>query len=1347
MRPFQTFLFYTLFLISVFGQNDDIIFDHLSIEQGLSHSAVSTIFQDSKGFLWIGTGGGLNKYDGYTFERYHSYAKDTNSPINNSSNLIYEDNKGLFWLGSDFGYTIYNPNTSKFKKNMTYAIENKTYSFSHVSNILQDIDGNMWFSQDSALIKLNLSTQKYSKYHFKKGRILNVLNSKEGAFYVGTPVGLFTFYPGKNESEFECINSNINIKSMSTIPNGEGILIASKQGIYKYFFANKQFEYLHFGLSQNRLNEAQCITNTDEIIYIGTQNGLIICQNGTYNQYTHNISNDGSLSANSVNSILIDKSGLIWIGTSNGGINIIDKQRHRFKTLKNTPYGYKTLKNIYGVLQDSKGRIWVSTHEYGITIIDSNSYVALRNNSNENNLTKNLNGTILEIKPGTYWVATWNMGITEITEPLPFKFKYKWIRNYANDTNSLMGWSVRHMIKSKFTGDIWICSYDFGLEKYDVQSHRFIHYSFEPKSPFYIPFKKIWCLMEDHKGNIWVGTQEGGVYMIDIKNKKTIHYAFDLKNSNSLASVSIRSLFESTDGNIWIGHSGAGLDVLNVETGKITHYSENEGLCNEVIWSITQDQIGMIWLSTDNGISRYNPQKQSFTNFNTADGLQGVQFNHASFNKSSKGELMYGGINGLSIVDPMKFRIDSFMPPVVITNMKLFNTTIKPGMLWEKRLILKKPIYNSNEVHLKYNDKIFSFEFAALDYANPNKIQYAYMMEGFDNEWITTNADKRYATYTNLEHGTYTFKVKATNSDGIWVLQPTEIKVIIEPPFWNTIWFRFIIICLVISLLAIFYWYRVYTINKQNILLRKLVAERTQEINKQNIELVNLNATKDKFFSIIAHDLKNPFQGILALTTLLIDKYKDYTEEQKQQFISQIKGTSEKAYNLLQNLLHWAQTQTNSIIYTPKDIELVNLVEQCISVYQVNANKKQVRILTELPESILVYADENMLNTVIRNLISNAIKFTPESGKILIKSKLEDDKVRLNIIDFGIGISEEIIGKLFKIDQHISTKGTSGETGTGLGLIICKEFIEKNKGTLYITKNEQGSTFAFTVPLFIMDSKQKNINFNEKDPIKTEIQSPNSVLNSDLKTIVIVEDESEIRIALVAYLKSDYTIIEAENGAIGYEIIQKSMPDLIISDVVMPLMDGFELCAKVKSNAQISHIPIILLTAQDADIYKFEGLDKGADDYIIKPFNPNLLEARIRNLIKSRAEIKKRFQSELKLQPKDIIISSLDGTFLKKAIEIIESNLDNSEFDVEIFTKEMGLGRTHFYEKLKHISDLSPAEFIRMIRLKRAAQLMHDKSKTISEIMYMVGFNDVKNFRKLFKEQFGVTPSEYIKNI
>ncbi|MDX2188613.1 MAG: two-component regulator propeller domain-containing protein [Bacteroidota bacterium] len=1347
MKINLTFLSTFLFLFQIFGQSDDIIFDHLSIEQGLSHSSVSTIYQDSKGFLWFGTGGGLNKYDGYTFEKYHSYAKDTNSPINNLSNLIFEDRSGVFWLGSDFGYTIYNPNTNTFKKNLTYAVENHIFNFSHIHNIIQDLEGNMWFSQDSALIKLKLSTHTYSKVDFKHGKILKIIMSKEGLFYVGTSNGLYSFNPKSSDAKFESINNILQIKAITLLADKQGILIASKQGIYKYSFAKKKFIKLEYGLKESILDEVKCISNNSENIYIGTIYGLVVCNNGTHNVYTHNISNEGSLSTNTVNCILIDKSGLVWIGTSNGGINIIDKQRHRFRTFKNTPYGYKSLKNVYGLTQDSKGRLWVGTHEYGITIIDSTKNIVLNNPSKENNISKNLNGTILEIKTGSMWVATWNMGITEIEEIRPNNFNYKWIRNYANDPLSLKGWSIRYMIKSKFTGDIWICSYDAGLEKYDVKNKRFIHYSFEPNNPFYIPFKKIWCLMEDHKGNIWVGTQEGGVFMLDIQNKKVKHFAFDMKNPNSLASVSIRSLFEANDGSIWIGHSGAGLDKLNLKTGKITHFSENEGLCNEVIWSITQDQKGMIWLSTDNGISRLNPYNNTFSNFNTSDGLQGAQFNHASFNKTLKGEIMYGGINGFSIIDPMKFSIDSFVPPVVITNFKLYNATIKPGIKWENRTILNKPIYTSEELHLKYNDKIFSFEFAALDYANPEKIKYAYMMEGFENEWIQTNSDKRYATYTNLEHGTYTFKVKATNSDGVWTNLPTEIKVIIEPPFWNTIWFRFIVICIVIILLAIFYWYRVYTINKQNVLLRKLVEERTIEINKQNIELVNLNATKDKIFSIIAHDLKNPFQGILSLTTLLIDKYKEYSDEQKHQFINQIKGTSEKAFNLLQNLLNWAQTQTDSIHYEPKSIELISLIEQSVSVYKVNAEKKQIKIEFQLPSSILIYADENMISTVLRNLIGNAIKFTPESGKIIISSKLELNKVLISIIDSGIGISEEIFNKLFKIDQHISTKGTSGESGSGLGLIICKEFVEKNGGELIISKNNLGSTFGFTVPLFTQVSEKQNIVDESIKQSNIKIVDASNNQLSQQQTVIIIEDDSDIRKILVEYLKGNYQIIEAENGAVGFDLIQKYVPDLIISDVMMPIMNGFELCSKVKSNALVSHIPIILLTAQEADNYKYEGLDKGADDYIIKPFNPNLLEARIRNLIKSRAEIKKRFQSELKLQPNDIIISSLDGEFLKKAIDIIEANIDNSEFDVELFTKEMGLGRTHFYEKLKHISDLSPAEFIRMIRLKRAAQLMNDKSKTISEIMYMVGFNDTKNFRKLFKEQFGMTPSDYFKNL
>jgi len=807
-----------------------------------------------------------------------------------------------------------------------------------------------------------------------------------------------------------------------------------------------------------------------------------------------------------------------------------------------------------------------------------------------------------------------------------------------------------------------------------------------------------------------------------------------------------------------------------------------------VVWGILEDENGYFWISTNKGLSRFQPETGEFRNYDSKDGLQSNEFNRNAYYKDKKGKMYFGGVNGLNAFFPHDM-IDNPIPPkVVISGLYIYNKAVHINEEINGDIILDKPIYTEDKIILSHRNKVITLEFAALHYSSPEKNKYQYQLEGFDPTWINTDAKNRQVTYTNLPTGTYIFKVKASNSDGIWNEKGTRLELKILPPFYQTWWFRFVIALIFISIIVAFYYYRLSRINKRNKILEALVKERTSEIERKNEalsrqadnlqeinlllsekqeeikaqagdlensnqELIKLNATKDRLFSIIGHDLKNPFQSILNSTSVLFEDKETLNEIQKVS-VEILKNSSTEAFNLLTNLLEWAKAQTGNLQFNPEVFSINKCIQHVLDLLKLTALNKGIIITYQHEGDEYIYADRNMISTVLRNLINNAIKYSHLSGKIEIVVSIYENKHHVKIKDKGIGIDKEIMGHIHSNQQTSSQPGTMGETGTGLGLKICSDFIRIHNGTIDAEENgDMGSCFTIKIPYYkekitkyLLDSKNGNHeDINEiglLQPKNADITAP--IINEG-KTILLVEDNTNIRTNLKYYLSRYFIIEEAVDGIEGIEKSKSLMPDLIISDVMMPRMDGFELCNQIKTNQETSHIPVILLTAQNSEEFQKRGLGIGADDYLNKPFNPDLLLLRIKNLIKSRDELKRRFGKEITLQPKDISITSLDETFLNKAISIIETNISDVNYSVEQFSEDIGMSHVQLYRKLKALTNESPSDFIRTIRLKRAAQLLSKSGMTVAQVNFEVGFKDPSYFSKCFKKQFGVSPSEYNK--
>ena len=684
-------------------------------------------------------------------------------------------------------------------------------------------------------------------------------------------------------------------------------------------------------------------------------------------------------------------------------------------------------------------------------------------------------------------------------------------------------------------------------------------------------------------------------------------------------------------------------------------------------------------------------------------------------------------------------------------------------------LPLTQSIGTTKEIVLRYNQSVLSFEFSMLNYYHPEKNQYAYIMEGFEKEYNYVG-NRNVANYTNLDPGEYTFRVKGANNDGVWNDTGTSIRIIILPPFWATWWFRLMLIIFIVAVIVVVFRVRMAVIRRQNEILEQQVKDRTHEIMLQNEEIAAqaeelkiLNSTKDKFFSIIGHDLKNPFYAINGLAAILKEKDQEMPQEQRLEIVTMIEDSSKNASALLENLLTWARSQSAKIAFSPVSFSVAQVVNECFSLLQVNAEKKNIRLVSEVSAGAFVFADRNMITTVIRNLVNNALKFTGEGGTITVGCSTESGNCRIVVADTGVGMDESTLNKLFRIDENVTTKGTSGEGGTGLGLIICKEFADKNNGRISVESVVgKGSGFIVSLPIgeashpkedaeifnqakMIREAAKEVVQESELDKFEEEELKKflQSVKRED-NLILIIEDNTEIRMNLKQNLNQYFTIVEAEDGTTGIARAFEHIPDLVISDVMMPGVDGFAVCSALKSDMRTSHIPVILLTARSSEKSKLTGINMGADDYINKPFNPRLLIARIRNLILQRKQLRELFSKEFIVKPTDVMISSSEGDFLKSAIGIIEKNIDNIKYSVDDFSRDLGLSYIQLYRKLEAMSGQSPVQFIRSMRLKRASQLLLTTGRNINEVALSVGFNDASYFSKSFKEMFGVLPKQYV---
>lgn len=1341
-------LFY--FNTSVFSQ-ERIEFLHLTVEDGLSQNGVRSISQDGRGFMWFGTRYGLDRYDSRKFEVYKNQEQDGGS-ISSGVDVyaLHKDRKGRLWAGTSKGLNLYLPESNSFKRYLHNDNNLFSLSSNEVKAIGDDLLGNIWVGTTKGLSRLDPKTDKFECFYKTAGLKVGIAGNQVQAIYT----------------------------------DGTGnIWLGTNEGLTEVVYKNGHYNFI------NRLLNYDITTITSDgtgKLWIGTHGGgflSLVPTTGSVSHYITTGNGQEGLVSNVVRKILYDGNRKLWIGTLKG-LSIYDLTTGKYENYIYDPDNPQSVSqnSIYDIYKDKSGSIWVATFYGGISIYHPNTtpFQIFRYNSKINSISGNVISSIKEDKEHNLWIGTEGEGLDYYD-----RAKHKFV-SYRN-SQGLQGTISSNLIKAisiDHEGTVWIASHDGGLDHFDENTATFVHYKPNANNPNDLFSRDVYSLLHDSQGRFWVGTLSNGLFLYD-KENQAFNSLSENKQKLQLKDNGITSLFEDSNGNVWVGsskglyllgknkksflqiNSSEGLDIgkdnINFvqedsqkriwigtyEKGLILYdskkrkqlaiYTEKDGLPSNNVVGLLEDDKHVFWISTTNGLSRYDGR--SFRNYTTEDGLPAGVFNTNSYLKDNRGKMYFGTYSGLVSFFPEQIKDNNYRPNIFFTALKLFGDQVSIG---DKSGLLTKSISTVEKLSLAYNQNVFTIDFALLNYIKADKNSYAYKLEGFDKNWNYVQIPS--ASYSNLPSGNYTLYVKAANNDGVWTNKPISISIVINPPFWRTWWAYalYLGLFLVTMLLIVRFFIR----------QEKLKSELYYEhINTEAIKA--LYQAKVDFFTRISHEIRTP----LTLITLPVDNIEENSNDGNlvNRNIKIIKRNTDRLLSLINELLDFRKLESGKESLEFVEIEINDFCAKIHDSFLHVTQEKKIDF-EFLPSKKLfsVQVDDNQLEKVLYNLLSNAIKNVHKGGKVILSVKEEDKNFVLQVYDNGVGIAPENLDKIFLNFFQVGN-GNKNNKGWGIGLSLVKAIVDQHGGGIDIqselqTAQKAGYTnFKLVFPKYANKPiRTQNTDYSVATIITQDFQEVTEILNDEKfasldYTILIVEDNDELRTFIKDSFKYDYKIIEGKNGLEGVEKAQSEIPDMIISDVDMPIMNGFEFAKQIKTNEITSHIPIIMLTAFTTDENRVIGLESGVEIYLTKPFKLKVLKLSISNMITAIHSIRSKYSKQILLMPKKVEIQSLDDKFLEKCMVIIEENLNDQHFNVTVLVDKIGMSRAVLYKKLIALTGLNITDFIKSIRLKRAAQLLKEKKVSIADVAYMVGFNDRKYFSKEFKKQYNVSPTAYVE--
>ncbi|SKB78483.1 Signal transduction histidine kinase [Dyadobacter psychrophilus] len=1342
------------------AQINPVRFAHLSTRQGLSNNLISSICQDREGFLWFGTADGLNKYDGYNFTAFQFDPKAGNSTLQHTIITdIHEDQKGRIWVAT-MGGGLHQVNKQTGKATAYNQLPGLSYYWNVHFNMFEDRHGLLWIGTPLGLLRFDPVTRRYSRFPIE--RVNHIIGEDAGGnllIEVKSRGQLFRF--DKQTGRFTPIH--INLPKLSHNPNVWRRAASGRQFALPYqadkpvspyaFLLDKSGElwigtegnglfrtkitgdtltpvaYNPKGLVYQTIYESGLFEDMAGSLWVSSPEGLQHINTETDELITYRSApaQIGSLSSNDVRAVFRDRTGAVWIGTDNGIDQLPANPKPFYTYPRHLPQAPFRLAehNFQAVLQDHTGTIWLGSLQKGLFrwkgATGQLEHISAQP-TDANSLSSEGVSTLFEDHAGQVWVGT-----KEALHRL----------DRAKGTFTRYPTKVPAMcIDEDRDGKLWIGG-SVGLKGaigyIDPATGQSFYYTrdvLQPKSEAAMAPARtlshflILDLLVSKTGDIWIATAQG-LNKLDPRTGKFIYYQSGRVYSPGLLTDNwVRALYEDENGILWVGTSHGGLNRFDPATGKFSYYSTKNGLPSNQVVSIAPDNLGNLWLGTGHGISQFNPASGHFRNFDMSDGLPDNECNLGSVH-SRQGRLLFGTINGAVGFEAGRINRNAIVPPVHLTSLKV----------QEKR----RPV-PAGLLELPYEENFVSFEFVALNFNSPEKNQYAYQLAGLDKDWIYTG-NQRLARYTDLRPGTYTFRVKASNNDGVWNQAGTSLLVIIHPPWWQTGWAYALYTMLILSLIWLA---RQHLINRERLhsqlKFERLTAEKLQEVD----------ALKSEFFANLSHEFRTPLSVIKGT----IDKLQFEHENKHHSDYQLIERQAGQLLDMINQLLDLSKLEVGKLMLNPQPIDLSSFLKELAGSYIGLFESRRIIYRYTVPmQAVWVSADQDKLTRIFSNLLTNAAKFTP-SGKMVQFSAFVEDLysnplyLRVIVQDAGIGIPEHqrqhVFDRFFQADSSVTRR----YEGTGIGLALAKELVALHGGVISLESElEKGTTFTVTLP-FPVASQQTN----SQTPVT--LTSPDDTAFEEIyanpaqhKTrLLIIEDNADLRHFLVDCFAQIYETLAAGNGDEGFELAVTHLPDLIISDVMMPGTDGFELCRRLKTDERTSHIPVVMLTAKTGITNKLAGLETGADDYLTKPFERAELLMRVKNLLASRQHLREHFSRQLLVQPAEITVTSTDEKFLTKVFALLDTNLSNADFDVTMFSQEIGMSQTHLHRKLKALLGQSANELIRTFRLKRAASLLSQQHGNVSEIAFMVGFTNPNYFTKCFRDQFGQTPTEYARS-
>lgn len=1306
------------------GMQGQVSFAHIGLEDGLSQSTVLSITQDVQGNMWFATFNGVNRFDGYDFTVYRHETGNAGSIGDNMVYAVKADDKGGVWVGTNNWLSYYDADRDAFRN---YRCPQKE----------EDV------------------------------RVMQIADVDDSRLLVNTSAGLYVFHVADTSFVQSGLPADLfRLKATAIYRSKDSLYIGAKDGLWMYSFASRTLEHLHAlplgrkeiltllqhgnhlwigtegdglyrmdrttrelrhytaggpdGLSSNFVRSLAL--DARNRLWVGTFTSLDIYDEATgrFQVYTSNRRQNRSLSQSSIRSIFMDSQGGMWLGTYFGGLNYYHPLRERFRHIRFSPEGNSLNDNVIGcITEDRKGNLWIGTNNGGVNYYDIRSGEYTYYTKEQGLGSNDVKAIYVDEQAGKVYIGTHTGGLNILDR------RTGRIESLMPETTRLTNMNVFAIQPCADGRHLWIGTLE-GLVHFDKATKTFS----DIKGNVSLGVKRIRTLLLDQENRLWVGGEDG--LAVCSGKGDSLSSVRMVSGESAFESATVYGVFEASDGDIWIATRN-GLYGFSAGRDSVVHYSVADGMPDAIVYGVLEDEKHRLWISTDNGLSCFDPESRKFRNFTDVDGLQSNQFTPYACCLASSGEMYFGGINGITAFHPERLQDNPYAPRAVISELRLFGDPVHPN---DQTGILQKHISLTDRITLNHKQSSFALSFVVSNYIADKHNTFAYKLDGYDKRWFVVDDNQRWATYANLPHGTYNFLVKVANNDGKWCDEVTSLEIKVLPAWYQTWWaialFALMIIG-VITLVIRFYW------------------ERADKVRQKELQEV-----KTRFFINISHELRTPLTLIVAPLQDLLDKVTDKWVRSQLEYM---KRNTDRLLHLVNQLMDYRRAEKGVFELRVKCINVGQIVEKNFRYYEPLARKKHIdyNLRSELGGR-QVWCDASYIELILNNLLSNAFKYTNDGQSIFVNLKAAGDDLLLQVQDTGVGIPVNKQAKIFERFYQVESE----HIGSGIGLSLVQKLVELHHGRIEVDSAVgKGSCFSVYLPLSREAYAEEELSggtqqeepvysTNARDMYIVDTEEALEPAESDVdterkETVLVVEDNDEIRHYMSHGLERFFVVREVENGEEAVELLKTEEISLILTDVMMPVMDGIQLCKYVKQNLKTCHIPVIILSAKAEVKDQLDGLQVGADDYIAKPFSLSVVVMKIKNILRTHYRAIEHYSKSLEIEPEKIALNRLDEEFLSKAVSVVEKNLEKPDFSADDFALEMGMSRSSLHLKMKGITGESTTEFIRKIRFNQACKLLKEGRYNVAEISTMVGFSTPSYFSTSFKKYIGCMPSEYAK--